>query len=142
MKGKLLLPVNGIKFTSSEAIYHALKFPENSEIQSKIAIEKSPMTAKRIAQSYSFKIRSDWEDIKVCAMRIALRIKALECEDFYKLLLSTNPKEIVEISRKDDFWGTYSYGEKLVGKNVLGRLLMELRNEKKRCYYSAFKCTA
>lgn len=108
-----------------------MKFPENSEIQRKIAIEKSPMTAKRIAQSYSFKIRSDWEDVKVCAMRIALRIKTLECEEFYNLLLSTNSKEIVEISRKDDFWGTYIRGEQLIGKNVLGRLLMELRNKKK-----------
>lgn len=131
MKGNFDLHVNNISFSSSEAIYQSLKFPDSIEIQRKISAERSPMTAKRIAQCYSWKIRPDWENRKVCAMRIALRIKALQSKVFYELLLSTKEKEIVEISRKDNYWGAYLKGDVLVGMNVLGRLLMEVRGETK-----------
>src|SRR2546426_7568195 len=40
------------------------------------------------------------------------------------------PISIVEDSRKDDFWGAKASDEgTLVGMNVLGRLLMELRED-------------
>lgn len=46
------------------------------------------------------------------------------------LLLSTADKQIVEISRKDPFWGAVPVGpDNLVGQNVLGKLLMELREK-------------
>ena len=46
---------------------------------------------------------------------------------FRELLLATGDLNIVEDSRKDDFWGAVPDGDLLVGSNVLGRLLMELR---------------
>jgi ribA/ribD-fused uncharacterized protein len=130
MKGRLMLHVNGMKFYSSEAIYQALKFSQ-IDIQNKIACEKSPIIAKRIAQGYKNEIRNDWERNKNNIMRLVLRIKALQCQDFCNLLLSTKDT-IVEISRKDDYWGAKKINnDELFGKNVLGRLLMELREELK-----------
>ena len=64
-------------------------------------------------------------------MRWCLRVKlAQNWSAFTKLLLSTGAKAIVEESRKDDFWGAKAIDKStLVGMNVLGRLLMELREE-------------
>jgi type I restriction enzyme S subunit len=48
--------------------------------------------------------------------------------------LRTGERPIVEESRKDDFWGAkvVDNGDTLVGINVLGRLLMELREQVKQ----------
>jgi hypothetical protein len=51
-------------------------------------------------------------------------------ESFGRLLRSTGDGPIVEISRRDQFWGARPSGEgQLVGLNVLGRLLRKLRDE-------------
>jgi hypothetical protein len=64
-------------------------------------------------------------------MRWCLRVKlAQNYEKFGHLLLSTENRPIVEQSRKDDYWGAKFVADSdqyLVGQNVLGRLLMELR---------------
>ena len=53
-------------------------------------------------------------------------------DKFSKLLLETGDLPIVEDSRKDDFWGAKPEDEEiLVGANVLGRLLMQLREQVK-----------
>jgi type I restriction enzyme S subunit len=64
-------------------------------------------------------------------MRWVLRLKlSMHWTQFSELLLSTGDKPIVEDSRKDDFWGAVPVDNTtLVGMNVLGRLLMELREE-------------
>ncbi len=65
-------------------------------------------------------------------MRWCLRVKlAQHYEEFGRLLLATEDRPIVEQSRKDDYWGAkvvdVADDETLIGQNVLGRLLMELR---------------
>ena len=62
-------------------------------------------------------------------MLVALRVKlAQNWDGFSKLLLDTGDRPIVEHSRTDDFWGARPVDNRtLVGMNVLGRLLMELR---------------
>lgn len=130
MKGRLILYVNDLFFTSSEAIYQSFRFPNNINLQKIIAKEKSPLIAKRIAKKYVNETREDWEQIKNDLMRISLRIKLLESEEFQQLLKLTIGKEIIEISRKDDYWGVIPIDDNIFrGKNVLGRLLMELREE-------------
>jgi type I restriction enzyme, S subunit len=66
-------------------------------------------------------------------MRWCLRVKlASHWTIFSRLLLATGDKPIVEQSAKDDFWGAKVVDpETLQGMNVLGRLLMELREEVK-----------
>ncbi len=75
--------------------------------------------------------RPDWDQVRVNIMRWCLRVKlAQNWNTFSKLLLDTGEKPIVEQSRKDDFWGAKPVdNQTLVGRNVLGRLLMELREE-------------
>jgi ribA/ribD-fused uncharacterized protein len=126
------LQINGTKIWSSEALYQACRFPYRPDVQKIILAERSPMTAKMRSKPFRAEFtRPDWDQIKVKIMRWCLRVKlAQNWEKFSTLLLSTGQKPIVEDSAKDDFWGAKKTDDGLlVGKNVLGRLLMELRQE-------------
>jgi type I restriction enzyme S subunit len=64
-------------------------------------------------------------------MKWCLRAKlASNWASFSDLLLQTGERPIVEDSRKDEFWGAKPGSDDcLIGQNVLGRLLMELREK-------------
>lgn len=122
--------INDIKILTSEALYQSCRFPNNPEIQQKIFEQFSPMYAKNISRDNTILTRTDWELIKIMAMRWAIRAKlACNFEIFSKLLFETKSYPIVEISRKDSFWGGiyYSKTKTIQGQNILGRLLMETR---------------
>jgi ribA/ribD-fused uncharacterized protein len=59
-------------------------------------------------------------------MRRALVAKFKNIESMKNLLLFTGTAEIVEYSNKDYFWGR---GRDGAGYNMLGKILMELREE-------------
>ncbi|MDD2463249.1 MAG: NADAR family protein [Desulfobulbus sp.] len=125
------LIVNGIEFLTCEALYQACRFPHRPEVQKIIIEQRSPMTAKMKSKPYRNDSRPDWFYVRVKIMRWCLQIKLIQHWDkFSQLLLSTGTQPIVEDSRKDDFWGAKSQTSKvMVGKNVLGRLLMGLRED-------------
>lgn len=125
------LHVNGIVIRTSEALYQACRFPHMPDVQRLIIAQKSPMTAKMKSKPYRSRSREDWDTVRVRIMRWCLRAKlACNWESFRSLLLATGDRPIVELSKKDDFWGAKVRGDDmLVGANVLGRLLMELRQE-------------
>ncbi|MFK5893196.1 MAG: NADAR family protein [Pseudomonadota bacterium] len=131
MAGGFPLEVNGIHIPSSEALYQTCRFPDLPEVQRKIIKQKSPMTAKMVSKPHRKDSRKDWMLHRVKIMRWCLRVKlAQNWEPFSQLLLTTGEKAIVEESHKDGFWGAKPTDEQtLVGENVLGRLLMELREE-------------
>ncbi|MEQ8270807.1 NADAR family protein [Algiphilus sp.] len=133
MAGRYPVKVNGVYVRSSEALYQACRFPHLPRAQEVILQQTSPMTAKMKSKPYRKDSRPDWERVRVTVMRWCLRVKlAYHQDSFGKLLLATKDKPIVEESRKDSFWGAKPEGEdSLVGCNVLGRLLMELREELK-----------
>ena len=129
MAGGYPLRVNGIRIRTSEALYQACRFPHLPDVQRLIIGMKSPMTAKMKSKPHRQNSRPDWEQVRVNIMRWCLRVKlAQNWSAFSELLLETEDRPIVEQSRKDDFWGAKPIDEHtLVGMNVLGRLLMELR---------------
>jgi len=131
MAGGFSLCVNGIKFRTAEALYQACRFPHLPEIQQLIIDAPSPMIAKMTSKLNLELSRSDWIRVRVRIMRWCLRAKLLEnWQSFGNLLLESGDKPIVELSFKDEFWGAKPVDKfKLVGMNVLGRLLMELREE-------------
>lgn len=123
------LAINGARILTTEALYQACRFPNFPEIQAVIIDQPSPMTAKMKSKRYRENTRADWEKYRVRIMRWCLRVKlAQNWARFGAVLLQTGALSIVEESRKDDFWGAKRLDEgTLVGMNVLGRLLMELR---------------
>jgi ribA/ribD-fused uncharacterized protein len=129
------LQVNGVRILTSEAMYQACRFPHLPELQKEIISQHSPMTAKMKSKPHRMESRSDWDKVRFKVMRWCLRVKlAQNYEEFGQLLIATHEKQIVEQSRKDDYWGAKlvdESGDILVGQNVLGRLLMELREKLK-----------
>lgn len=127
------LRVNGVRIRTSEALYQACRFPHLPDVQRKIIDEHSPMTAKMRSKPFRKDSRPDWDAVRVKIMRWCLRVKlAQNWREFSRLLLATGDRSIVEQSRKDDFWGAkVAEDGSLVGMNVLGRLLMELREQLK-----------
>lgn len=131
MAGGYPLRVNGVRILTSEALYQACRFPHLPHVQKLIIEQNSPMTAKMKGKPYRSDSRPDWDAVRVKIMRWCLRAKLIQnFAEFSRLLRATRDRPIVEESRKDDFWGAKPIEpEVLVGQNVLGRLLMELREE-------------
>jgi ribA/ribD-fused uncharacterized protein len=125
------LCVNGVSVWTAEAIYQACRFPHLPDVQRLIIDQTSPMTAKMRSKPYREQSRQDWDDVRVQIMRWCLRVKLVQnWEKFRSLLLTTGDQPIVEDSRRDDFWGAVASKDDtgvLLGCNVLGRLLMEVR---------------
>jgi type I restriction enzyme S subunit len=123
--------VNGVRILTSEALYQACRFPHLPDVQRLIIGQLSPMTAKMKSKPYRNGSRPDWNRVRVKVMRWCLRVKlAQNWSEFSRLLLATGDRAIVEESRKDDFWGAKAVDDDtLIGMNILGRLLMELRKE-------------
>ena len=135
MAGGYPIRVNGVRILTSEALYQVCRFPHLPDVQKMIIGQISPMTAKMRSKPYRKDSRADWDHVRVRIMRWCLRMKlANNWNSFSELLLRTGERPIVEESRKDDFWGAKAVddGNTLVGMNVLGRLLMELREQVKQ----------
>jgi type I restriction enzyme S subunit len=133
MAGGYPLSINGIRILTSEALYQACRFPHLPDVQKLIIGQASPMTAKMKSKPNQKDSRPDWNDVRVLIMRWCLRVKlAQHWEKFGDLLLSTGNQPIVEESYRDPFWGAKPVdGQTLVGMNVLGQLLTELREQLK-----------
>ena len=135
------LRVNGTQIRTSEALYQMCRFPHLPDVQRDILEQRSPMTAKMKSKPHRADSRPDWDQVRIRVMRWCLRVKlAQHWETFASLLESTGDRPIVEESRRDDFWGAKPTGDHLlVGMNILGRLLMELRDKAREGGPGAFR---
>ncbi|NGF77154.1 NADAR family protein [Fluviicola sp. SGL-29] len=125
--------INEVNIQSSEILYQACRFPLFPNIQEEIIRTQNPMDAKKISRQYIQYSRQDWETVKFKIMKWCIEVKLVQNFDkFSKIILSTDNKMIVEYSKKDAVWGAILRDKTvLVGKNALGRLLMELRDKVK-----------
>jgi ribA/ribD-fused uncharacterized protein len=130
MCGGYPLRVNGVEFRTSESLYQSCRYPDHPEVQRYVVGQSSPMMSKRVPNREGL-TRSDWDEVRVEIMRWCLRVKLSQhLDEFGGLLWSTDRRPIIEESRKDQFWGSKPSDDGfLVGSNVLGKLLMELREE-------------
>lgn len=125
--------VGDILVPSSEALYQSMRFPHLPEVQQRLFDQNSSMAAKMASKPYREQSRPDWDSVRVRLMKWCIRAKLMSNWDsFGALLLETGTRQIVEDSHKDRFWGAVPVDDKtLEGLNVLGRLLMELREQLK-----------
>lgn len=71
-------------------------------------------------------VRPDWNAIKVDRMRGVLEAKFTQNHELWRKLVATGNALLVEDSKTDAFWGV---GKKGTGRNMLGCLLMKLRDQ-------------
>ena len=119
--------IGGKLWPTSEHYFQAQKFKE-VEYREKIRKSNSPMIAARMGRDRKKPLRRDWESVKVGVMRDAVRAKFTQHADIREMLLSTGQSKIVEHTERDSYWGDGGDGS---GKNMLGRILMEIRDELK-----------
>jgi len=108
-----------------EHYFQAKKFAGTS-LEIEIANAETPTKAKQLAKQASRLKRPDWEGVRISIMYQALKAKFSQHHDLRKLLLSTGNVTLIEDSEEDDFWGQNRRGQ---GDNVMGRLLMRVREE-------------
>lgn len=113
---------------TSEHAYHTEKF-EDESLKEEIRSQKSAHAAFTLAREYKDRRRSDWDDVKLGIMKDILRAKVAQHPYVMKKLLDSKDRVLVEDSWRDDFWG---WGPNKDGKNHLGRLWMEVREEVKK----------
>jgi ribA/ribD-fused uncharacterized protein len=114
---------------TSEHWFQAQKFVDTAveeELGEVIRREPSPMKAALIGRDRTKPRRADWEAVRDDLMREVVRAKFTQHEDIREVLLSTGDAEIVEHTANDDYWGDGGDGS---GRNMLGRILMEVRAE-------------
>ncbi|KVN85996.1 NADAR family protein [Burkholderia ubonensis] len=119
----------GETFKTSEHAYQAGK-ARKPQVREWILAAPSPALVAMAAHGlYWWDIRSDWSKIKFDRMRDVLRAKFGQHDDLRELLLSTGNARLVESATVDNpvnrLWGEVNG----VGKNMLGTLLMEVREE-------------
>lgn len=115
----------GAFYLTSEHVYQAEKF-EDEEIKESIRKTMSAHDSKIVSHAHKDKYRKDWDDVKVGVMKEILREKVQQHPYIKKKLLDSNGRELIEDSPDDNFWG---WGEHKDGKNMLGKLWMEIREE-------------
>ena len=116
------------QWPTSEHYFQAMKFQDPS-LQENIRKELSPGTAARMGRDRSKPLRKDWEQIKDDVMRKVVKAKFEQHPDIMKILLSTGDSTLVEHTINDSYWGDGGDGS---GKNMLGKILMEVRDEVKK----------
>lgn len=134
-------------FPTSEHLYQWLKFDWKKsdwekledewiltqEVRRKVAFAKNAIEfaasaheALKIAEEHHIFWRPDWFDVRLTVMKSVLREKIRQHEYVRRKLLATGNRELIEDSWRDAFWGWGSIKE---GKNMLGKLWMEVREE-------------
>jgi ribA/ribD-fused uncharacterized protein len=126
------IKVAGITVRSSEALYQALRFPDNPDWQEDILDAPHAMRAKMASkkeQRRANHTRSDWLDIRELVMEYCLTLKLQQHPETYGYLQELQHRPIVEKSKKDNFWGAIEKSpHTLYGQNKLGKLLMKIRD--------------
>lgn len=84
-----------------------------------------PHEAFKLGQTRNVPIRADWNEVKEQVMLNCLRLKFTQIPEMKQKLLATGNREIIEHTANDSYWGD-GLGK---GKNRLGVLLMQLRQE-------------
>lgn len=124
-----LLTIDFQTWPTAEHLFQALKFTgdaDNYAHREKIRCTYFANAARKLGTDRSVPIRSDWDDVKVKGMLRILRLKAFQHESVVDCLKSTGTALLVEKSPTDYFWGC---GKDNSGKNMLGRLWMQVRSE-------------
>ena len=134
------LVVDGVPFDSTEKLFQVMKFSdsESRKIVYSLAGQKLKMLAKH--REKVGVVREDWGRIFIDAMKFCLMQKYQQCEAFRTELERSKGLFIVEKQanprrRADAYNAKLSPdGKTWAGPNLMGRLLMELRDNGKLEY--------
>lgn len=117
--------LKGKRWETSEHYFQAQKFV-GTRHEEKVRNTLNPKEAANMGRDRKLPLRPDWESVKDDIMREAVRAKFTQNESCRETLLSTGDATLVEHTVNDSDWGDGGDG---TGKNMLGKILMEIREE-------------
>jgi ribA/ribD-fused uncharacterized protein len=119
----------GVEYPTTEHAYQAGKARKDTVRDWLMAAPTPSLLAMAAHGLYVWDISPDWSKTKYDRMKRVLQAKFTQHEDLAQLLLSTGKARLVEAATVDNLvnrtWGEVNG----VGKNMLGKLLMEVREE-------------
>jgi N-glycosidase YbiA len=122
--------IEGKEWPTTEHYFAAMKTLD-PVAQEKIRKAVTPGLAKKLGREVV--LRDDWDQIKYDVMLTALRAKFGDLYPVLKdKLISTGESDIYEDSPYDHVWGTGRRGSIGNGQNLLGKALMQVRDELKK----------
>lgn len=129
---------DGKKFCSSEQLfmYKKAKLFHDDEIAEKILTTSNQFEIKKLGRMIKNFKQDVWDECCYDIMLFSNRLKYEQNPSLLQLLRSTGEEEICEASPLDKIWGiglstdTDDYKDKTKwrGKNLLGKVLMEIRS--------------
>jgi ribA/ribD-fused uncharacterized protein len=132
----------GLEFHSVEQYMHykKAKLFKDEEIAEQIMLEKTPLATKRLGRKVKNFDPSIWNENKKNIVKYGVLLKFKQNKEISEKLLNTQSLILVEAAggrNADRIWGI-GYTAKLAlenkdnwGENLLGKILMEVRNEVK-----------
>ena len=127
--------VDGVSFDCTEKLFQVMKFKDEESRKIIYAQKGQPIKMMAKHQEKVGVVREDWERIFIDAMKFCLMQKYTQSETFKKELERSKGLFIVEQQANPRRpAGAYSAklsedGKTWVGPNIMGRLLMELRDK-------------
>ena len=123
--------IDGVPFKNSEQLFQLMKFQAPQPILEIYSVGNPKMTTKKWEKTHR---RADWGSMIIDAMKFCLVKKYEQSEAFREKLKASAGKYIVEdqstfTKKNPDAWGVKHRDDLFVGPNLLGRLLMELRDK-------------
>lgn len=135
------IQVDGITFPTVEHYFQwsKAKMFGDGEIESKILKTSSPKSVKNYGKKVKDFKEEEWNAKKENIMRIAVKAKFTQHAELRKKLQDTGSKPLAEANPRDKYWGIGTSSDtskakdpsKWPGKNVLGKILEEIRTELK-----------
>lgn len=139
--GRASVVIKGVEFNKTEKLFQCMKFTHALVIKEIYAQNGMGMKQKAKKKEYEIYKREDWPRIFLDALKFVLVTKYEQSEEFRNELERSKGLFIVEdeTGRRDrkksaDAYGTIRVGDEMVGPNLLGQFLMELRDTGKLDY--------
>jgi ribA/ribD-fused uncharacterized protein len=115
--------INDKVWTTTEHYFQAQKFI-GTKFEEEVRNATTAMIAAKMGRDKNKPLRKDWEQVKDDVMREAVRAKVEQHKEVRDILISTGNCILIEHTTNDSYWADGGDGS---GKNMLGRILMELR---------------
>ncbi len=120
--------LDGVEWPTAEHYFQAQKFQDES-LRRLIRETVSHMEVKKLGNRRDYPLRENWEQVKDDVMRTAVRAKVMQHEEVRATLSDTGNAVLCEHTVNDSYWADGGDGS---GRNMLGRILMEVREELRR----------
>lgn len=121
--------IDGIRYNHVEGYYQSQKFAGVHKTAFKhISNIYAPSIARNAARKYIMdnKRQEEWEEgLGIAVMMKGMMAKFIGNSELQDKLLATGDSILIENAPWDDYWGSGKDGN---GKNMSGRILMEVRN--------------